>query len=73
MRPLVQEVLQVAKLVGQANTALSRVYEILVNSNQTGRQFDYTIVPASDIGLDHLLMLVKKIERLYFQEKKRIL
>lgn len=69
MRPSVREVLKVAELIGQANTALGRVYEILINSNQTGRRFDYTIVPAGNIGLDHLLMLVKKIERLYFQER----
>jgi hypothetical protein len=44
MRPSVQEVLKVAELIGQANTALGRVYEILINSNQTGRRFDYMIV-----------------------------
>lgn len=69
MRPSVSKVLEVARLVNEANTALSKAYEIIASNNNKGRQFDYTIVPASDIGLDHLLTLVDKIKRMYFQEE----
>ncbi|KXG75514.1 hypothetical protein AN618_18870 [Fervidicola ferrireducens] len=33
MRPSVREVLKVAELIGQANTVLGRVYEILIKNN----------------------------------------
>lgn len=55
----------IATHIAEANKHLGRAYELLVEANLGGRQFDFTNAP--DLGVDHLLTLTEKIKRLYFQ------
>lgn len=58
--------MMVARLVGRARAALRKAYELLVEAADKGRPIDFTNAP--DIGIDELHLLVKRLERIYYQE-----
>ncbi len=56
----------IASLIAEAGRLLGKAYELLVAANEGDYQLDFTNAP--DLGVDHLVGLVRKIERLYYQE-----
>lgn len=56
----------VANLIAEASSLLAKAYTLLVVANEGDHQLDFTNAP--DLGVDHLVGLARKIERLYYQE-----